>query len=80
MKLSLKIRTLRHLTGLDQQQAAEKLQISVADYSKIETGLLKADDMLFEAIIALFHLNCEQFSSWPDEKSKERIRSYLAYL
>lgn len=57
MKLSLKIRLLRHSAGLDQHQAAEKLQISVADYSKIETGLVKADDSIFDRLVMLFGLN-----------------------
>ena len=35
MKPNLKIRLLRHLKGLDQQQMPEKLNISIADYSKM---------------------------------------------
>lgn len=78
MKLGLKIRTLRHRAGLDQQQAAGKLQISIADYSRIETGLLKADDTLFEAMLALFSIEKEQFNGWPDDKSQDWLNRYLA--
>ena len=78
MKLDLKIRLLRHFTGLDQQQIAAKLHISVADYSKIETGLLKANDAVFENMLAIFNLGREQFSSWPDDKSKDLVKAYLA--
>lgn len=77
MKLSLKIRLLRHRTGLDQQQVAEKLRISVGDYSKIETGALKADDAVFQSMVTLFNLDKEHFSSWPDEKAKNLIEAYL---
>ena len=78
MKLNLKFRLLRHFTGLDQQQIAAKLHISVADYSKIETGLLKANDAIFKNMLALFNLDREQFSSLPDEKSTDLIKAYLA--
>lgn len=78
MKLNLKIRLLRHLTGLDQQQIAAKLHISVADYSNIETGLIKANDAIFENMLAIFNLGRERFNSWPDDKSKELVKAYLA--
>ena len=78
MKLNLKIRLLRHLTGLDQQQIAAKLHISLADYSKIETGLIKANDAIFENMLAIFNLGREQFNLWPDEESKDLIKAYLA--
>lgn len=77
MKLSLKIRLLRHRTGLDQQQVAENLRISIEDYSKIETGALKADDAVFESMVTLFNLDKEHFSLWPDEKAKGLIEAYL---
>lgn len=57
MKLGLKIRLLRHSVKLDQHQAAEKLQISVAEYSRIETGLDKAEDALFDRLVVLFGLS-----------------------
>ncbi|RYE24400.1 MAG: XRE family transcriptional regulator [Sphingobacteriaceae bacterium] len=78
MKLSLKIRTLRHQAGLDQQQAAEKLRISIAEYAKIETGQVKQDDAAFENMIAMFHLDRAQFEAWPDDKSKDWMNRYLA--
>ncbi len=78
MKLNLKLRLLRHLTGLDQQQIAEKLNIGVADYSKIETDLLKPGDAVFENMIALFRLGREQFNAWPYDKSEDRVKGYLA--
>ena len=78
MKLNLKIRLLRHFTGLDQQQIAAKLHISVANYSKIETGLVKADDTILENMLAIFNLGEEQYSLWPDDKSKDLIKAYMA--
>lgn len=57
MKLGLKIRLLRHSAKLDQHQAAQKMQISVAEYSRIETGLGKAEDALFDRLVVLFGLS-----------------------
>lgn len=57
MKTGLKIRVLRHRAGLDQHQAAEKLGIGVADYSRLETGLTVAENDLFDRLIVLFGLN-----------------------
>lgn len=57
MKLGLKIRLLRHSAKLDQHQAAQKMQISVAEYSRIETGLDKAEDALFDRLVVLFGLS-----------------------
>ncbi|RYE16309.1 MAG: XRE family transcriptional regulator [Sphingobacteriaceae bacterium] len=56
-KTGLKIRILRHSAGLDQHQAAEKMEISVAEYSRIETGLTVADDGLFDRLVVLFGLS-----------------------
>lgn len=78
MKLNLKIRLLRHFTGLDQQQTAAKLQISVADYSRIENGLLKADDIVLENMLVLFNLGREQFNSWPSGEPQDLVNAYLA--
>lgn len=78
MKLNLKIRLLRHFTGLDQQQIAAKLHISVADYSKIEADLLQADDVVLENMLSTFHLGREQFNSWPDAQSQDLVNAYLA--
>lgn len=77
MKSSLKIRLLRHLTHLDQHQMADKLNISVADYSQIETGLVKPGDAVFENLIAIFDFGIEQFNSWPDDKANDRVKGYL---
>lgn len=57
MKLGLKIRLLRHSAKLDQHQAAAKMQISVAEYSRIETGLVKSDDTIFDRLVVLFGLS-----------------------
>lgn len=57
MKLALRIRKLRHSAGKDQHQAAALLQISVAEYSRIETGLTVADDSLFDRLVILFGLS-----------------------
>jgi hypothetical protein len=78
MKINLKIRLLRHFTGLDQQHMAVKLRIDIADYSKMEAGLLKMDDTIFENILVLFGLGPEQFNAWPDAQSKDLIKRYLA--
>ncbi len=75
MKLNLKIRLLRHLKGLGQQQMAEKLNISIADYSKIEAGRFEAYDVVFEKMIALFDLGREQFSVWSDDISNNQVKS-----
>lgn len=56
MKLSLQIRLLRHSAKLDQHEAAAKLQISVAQYSRIETGLDKSEEEIIERLTALFGL------------------------
>lgn len=39
---------------------------------------LEANDAIFENMLAIFNLNREQFSSWPDEKSKDLIKAYMA--
>ncbi len=57
MKIGHKIRILRHSAGLDQHQAAEKMEISVPEYSRIETGLTVADDSLFDRLVILFALS-----------------------
>jgi len=48
---------LRHCAALDQHQVAEKLQISIAGYSKIETGRVKSEEAIFEELILLFGLS-----------------------
>lgn len=78
MKLNLKIRLLRHFTGMDQQQVAAKLHISVADYSRIDTGTIKVDDAILESMLSVFDLKMEQFGSWPNLESEDLIKNYLA--
>ena len=78
MKINLKIRLLRHFTGLDQQQIAAKLHISVANYSRIETGLMKADDAILKSMLSVFALDPKQFSSWPNLESEDMVKNYLA--
>jgi transcriptional regulator with XRE-family HTH domain len=63
MKQSLKIRLLRHRAGLDQYQAAEKLKISVAAYSQIENGRVRAEDAVFESLVSIFGLRQAKFQT-----------------
>ena len=68
---------MRHLTGFDQQQISEKLNISIADYSKIETGALKADDAVFKNMIALFNIDREHFNACPDKNARDLTEAYF---
>ena len=68
MKQSFKLRLLRHSAGLDQHQAAEKLNISVEDFSRIETGLAIPDGPDFENLLALFGLERRQFEARPQKE------------
>lgn len=69
MKIALKIRLLRHKAQLDQCQLATKLNLSVAEYSKIENGLCELKTTVLEQLFQVFGLTEEQFFYWqPLEK------------
>lgn len=69
MKIGLKIRLLRHKAQLDQCQLATKLNLSVAEYSKIENGLCELKTTVLEQLFQVFGLTEEQFFYWqPPEK------------
>lgn len=77
MKQSLKIRLLRQAAGLDQQQAAEKLKISVAAYSRIENG--RADDTVIENLVPLFGLERAQFEARSETDWLALLETFLAF-
>jgi transcriptional regulator with XRE-family HTH domain len=52
-----KIRMLRHQKGWNQEEAANKLAISIPAYSKIETGVTDVNLSRLEQIAALFSLS-----------------------
>lgn len=64
MKIGLKIRLLRHKAQLDQCQLATKLNLSVAEYSKIENGLCELKTTVLEQLFQVFGLTEEQFFYW----------------
>lgn len=69
MKIGLKIRLLRHKAQLDQFQLATKLNLGVAEYSKIENGLCELKTPVLEQLFQVFGLTEEQFFYWqPTEK------------
>jgi transcriptional regulator with XRE-family HTH domain len=55
--LGKKIRMLRHQKGWNQEEAANKLAISIPAYSKIETGVTDINLSRLEQIAALFSLS-----------------------
>ena len=63
MKTSLKIRLLRHSIFHDQHQMAEKLNISVAEYSRIETGLDKLSPNIAAQLAGIFGQSVENMGN-----------------
>jgi transcriptional regulator with XRE-family HTH domain len=68
MKNSLKIRVLRHQKGFDQHQMASELNITVADYSRIECGLTALDNSILKQLIKIFGLSINDFSKWQGKR------------
>ena len=59
MKTSLKLRLLRHNIAQDQHQMAEKLNITVQEYSRIETGLDKLNPNISAQLTSIFGRNMD---------------------
>lgn len=63
MEVKDTIRKLRELNHLTQEYMAEKLDISVNGYSKIERGLTKLSAEKLEQIADIFHINVSELYS-----------------
>ena len=61
MKPTLIIRMLRHAIGQDQHQMAEKMNITVQEYSRIETGRDKLNPDLAAQLAGIFGQSVEDF-------------------
>lgn len=67
MEVYEKIKTMRELKGWTQEDVAEKLELSVAGYSKIERGKTKLNLDKLEQIAQLFNLDIIELLSINDK-------------
>ncbi|QPB42016.1 helix-turn-helix domain-containing protein [Rodentibacter haemolyticus] len=72
MKVQDTIRTMREMNQLTQEELAEKLNISVNAYSKIERGITKLSLDKLERIAQIFNINVSELYS-----AKEKGLFYL---
>lgn len=63
MEVQDTIRTMRELNHLTQEEMAEKLNISVNGYSKIERGITKLSLEKLEQIANIFNINVSELYS-----------------
>ncbi|MDU8923983.1 helix-turn-helix transcriptional regulator [Pasteurellaceae bacterium LIM206] len=59
--LNYKIKTLRELNQLSQEQMAEKMQMSLNSYARLERGETKLSIEKLEQIAHIFHMDALEF-------------------
>ncbi len=66
MKIGEKIKKLRELNNITQNEMADKLQMSVSGYAKIERGISKPNLPMLERIAKALDMNITELLSFDD--------------
>ena len=78
--LGKKIRLLRHQKGWSQEDVAQRLDISIPAFSKIETGITDVNLSRLNQISKLFGLSLVQLLSTTDPEEDKQIQNEVQEL
>lgn len=78
--LGKKIRLLRHQKGWSQEDVAQRLDISIPAFSKIETGITDVNLSRLNQISKLFGLSLVQLLSTTDPEEDKQIQNKVQEL
>jgi len=75
--LGKKIRLLRHQKGWSQEDVAKQLDISIPEFSKIETGITDINLSRLEQISKLYEMSVVQLLTFNDTEQEQKSASEI---